>query len=171
MSNIIISEIIKLSLKFDEDLKNNKFDDLKNISDKIISYFKNINKSDIKSNKKLIDLCEKIIKINECAIKYVKNDSNKMTKNDSDKMTKNILVLIYDKNSDTNNFLSEWMKLLEKYKNKINFISMDYEKNKELCNGLNLKNCPAIKYITSTKIHDYDKDLNFYEIEKTFMLK
>ena len=175
----LISNILILSLEFDDLLEKNKFCDLEKCSEEIklkINEYKSIshkNKKLNNLNSEISLILDKIQKINMYAIKHFsnlcKNENKKINVNESN----NTMILFYDEKCKYSTiFFPEWKKLKNTLGNKVNMIAIDCRKieNRDICKFFKIYEYPTIKYVTPTKIHEYYGDMKYEEIMDTFLL-
>lgn len=161
----LVSTIVKLSLKFDDALKNNKFCDLQKISDNIKLCIRKLKITSSDTLDTEIDkLCEKIIEVNEYAINHIMKLKN-------NKQTENILIFFYTENCQPSiDFVPEWKKLMTNLNGKVHLISVNCGKYKSICKDFNIYEYPTVKYITPTKVHQYFGTMKAEDIMEEFLL-
>lgn len=170
---ILITDIVRSSLKFDSELTKGNYENLSQISNKIKTQLQKLKLISFEKTN-LISLCEKLYKVNEYAINYVRKSITKLIKPNSNLMTNNMLLFFYINGCEpSKRFSKEWIKLSKSHEKKIKFISFncnENEKCKELCKKFNIYEYPTIKYITPTKVHNYYGDLTADGIIREFKL-
>lgn len=166
----LISDIIKISLKFDDVLKKGKFCELKKYSDELNNKLEILEKSGISDlDIEILSTIDKIKQINIYAINHV----SKLLEKYNHKKSNNTLIFFYsNKCVYSRNFFPEWKNLKKTLKDKVNMIAIDCKKEdrQDICNFFNIHEYPTIKYITPTKIHDYHGNMTHDEILNTFLL-
>ena len=167
----VISNIMKKSIQFDNALKSGHMCVLKQLSSDI-SKESNKLQSLHHVNKKYLDICDKINKINEYSISYLSKQQPMVLLNN-----KNTLLLFYSENClQSKQFMKEWSELQNILSNKINLLSINCDnvpKNRKICECLKVKytNKPIIKYVTPTKVHDYNGSLNVNDILQSLLIR
>lgn len=164
----IISDIIKISLKFDDTLQNGSFCELKKISDEFNENFKKLKKDNLLIDEELIELFDKLSQINTFTVSRLVKNCEK-----SHKEGLNTLLLFYsDKCPASVRFYPEWKSLKTDLKGRVNLIAINCKnkKHENVCNFFKIHEYPTLKYVTPTKIHDYFGEMEKNEIINTFLL-
>lgn len=179
----LISDVIKISLEFDELLLNGKFNELKNKSDEFnfkLNKLKEYNMAQFDND--ILSIINDINKINIYAIGSVAKNHNSYNSHDnsiktnsmkSNRKENNTLILFYTNRCKYSiMFFPEWKKLKTHLNGKINTIALNCENEKytKICKYFNIYEYPTIKYVTPTKIHDYHGNMTCNEINDTFLL-
>ena len=109
----LVTDIVRLSLKFDSDLEEGKYNVLQKTSDEIKTKLQKLKLVSTKA--KLNELCEKVYKVNKYSMDYVNSELPK-----SDSVTDNVLIFFYaEKCKPSKLFVPEWEKMSEKLNGKI----------------------------------------------------
>jgi thiol-disulfide isomerase/thioredoxin len=168
----LVSDIIKISLKFDNALEKEKFCNIQHLSDKLKSKLRKLKLIiDSEFDESLCDLCEKLSQVNEYAINLVNKNikTTNLKSTYSAKTNKNILLFFYaEKCQPSVIFSKEWEALSKKINNKISTISINCTKHPDMCNQFNIYEYPTVKYATESKIIDYNGQMTADEISKEF---
>lgn len=170
----LVSDIIKISLKFDHALEKEKFCDIQHLSDNLKSKLRKLKLvADGEFDESLCDLCEKLSQVNTYAINLVDKNKNLETTNSksshSTKADKNILLFFYaEKCQPSVIFSKEWEALSKKINSKISTISINCTKHPDMCKQFNIYEYPTVKYATESKIIDYYGPMTADEISKEF---
>jgi len=142
----LISNIIKLSVEFDNLLKTNNTSQLDQKNDLLKSELQNLmvlqQVQDSDSLRKLVDLCSDLYNINS----YVLKNLPKSREISASPITHQELYILFH-NNDTRS--DEWTKL--KQNNQAKFIEVNCQnhdtRTRELCSKFNITKFPTIKHI------------------------
>ena len=153
--------IIKQSLLFDKDLRNNDHCNLRKTNDTIKSKLQTlmlISGSD-KDDTEILSLCKRLYELNDSIIQTV------------EKSQRNILLFFYKEGcTPSANFVDEWKKLKINVGSRAKLFAVNCSKEKyaDVCNKFGVYQYPTIKYVSNDKTYDYFGEMTAREIQKEF---
>lgn len=170
MNRILVSiiNIIKQSMSFDKDLRDDKICNLQKRNDLIKSNLNTLIVLNFNvSHPQIYDLLKNIYYLNN---KIIDSFEPVNTFNNRTNADENILLFFYKQNcKPSNEFVNEW-KLLQQHISGVKFISIDCDSDKqaEICNRFGVYEYPTVKYVSNGKINDYHGEMTYSAIRKEF---
>jgi len=153
--------IVKQSLLFDKDLRNNNNCDLRKKNDIIKSYLQTLMwlSDNDHDDAEILELCKLLYNLNESIIKILESSQA------------SIMLFFYkDGCKPSTSFVSEWKILQKNVGNRSKFIAINCSKEKyfDVCNKFGIYQYPTIKYICNDKVHDYFGEMTAAGIQREF---